>query len=390
MLFHWRKLLQGKESLQGRVYQEVLRQGRSQGRNSCCCHKERRLLPFQEGLSLASVISTKPERLLRLFLFRGLIPGFPERPVSVYPDGMNPDSPARAPHFPVWDAHVHCYPQAVIDDPSGWARKMGEPHWERLVTTGPQGWADPEAFLRIMDRDRIERVLLQGWYWENPETALRQNDWHAGWLSRYPDRFMACAAFHPAFGDPHAELEKAREWGAVAVGECLAQVQSADGWNHAGWSQLIDWTSGTGWPLCIHVTEPVGHDYPGRVETPLPELLALFEKYPRQKWICAHFGGGLPFYAMNSRVRKALGNVWYDSAAGPLLYDQRIWRTVVDLVGSEKILFGSDFPLLLYPGKSSDPDWGLLMDEFTSSGLSMDEMQAVAGGNLSKLLGISS
>jgi predicted TIM-barrel fold metal-dependent hydrolase len=287
---------------------------------------------------------------------------------------------------PLWDCHVHCYPDAVIADPVSWARKMGEPHWEQLVTNGPQGWAGPEDFLRIMDRDGIEKVLLQGWYWQNPESARVQNQWHAEWHASHPDRFMACAALHPELEDPVAELEKARNWGACAVGELLPGVQTTLGWAHPAWKAIIDWTSAAGWPLAIHVTEVVGHDYPGRVETPLPELLELFEQHPDQKWLCAHWGGGLPFHVLNKRVRKALSNVWFDSAAGPLLYDQRIWRTVVDLVGMEKVIFGSDFPLLLYPGKSSAPGWRDFLQELNDCGLNPPELRHIASGNLRALL----
>lgn len=299
---------------------------------------------------------------------------------------MNPETHQEKPPFPVHDAHVHCYPEAVIADPASWAREMGESHWLNLVTNGPQGWAGPEDFLRIMDRDGIEKVLLQGWYWENPESARRQNDWHAEWVGRHPDRFMACACIHPGLPDAVAELESAREWGAVAVGECLPQVQSPDGWGHPAWEVVIEWTTRAGWPLCIHVTEAAGHDYPGKVETPLSELLGLFERNPEQKWLCAHWGGGLPFYAMNRKVRNTLQNVWFESAAGPLLYDARIWQLAVQLVGSEKVVFGSDFPLRLYPAKEREPGWGRFLQEFRGSGLSAEELSQVASVNLTALL----
>ena len=45
-------------------------------------------------------------------------------------------------------------------------------------------------------------------------------------------------------------------------------------------------------------------------------------------------------------VRKALANVYFDSAASPLLYDQGIFSTVASAVGANQMLFGSDFPLL--------------------------------------------
>lgn len=287
----------------------------------------------------------------------------------------------------VWDAHVHCYPAEVAADPAGWAAEHGEPHWADLVTNGPQAWADPDQLVGAMDREGIAKVLLQAWYWENPDTAHLQNEWHAEWLRRHPDRFMACAAIHPAMKDAPAELEAARRWGARAVGECLPSIQDARGWRNPAWEGILDWTTRHGMPLCIHLTEPVGHAYPGRVDTPLPEIVGLFEQHPGQKWICAHWGGGLPFYSLNRRVRKALGNVWFDTAASPLLYDARIWKQVFDLVGPGKIMFGSDFPLRLYPRRESQPGWKSLLAELHASGIPAEARARITAGNLMGLMG---
>lgn len=280
---------------------------------------------------------------------------------------------------------MHCYPEAVIRDPVSWARSRGEQHWENLVTNGPQGWAGPDDLLRAMDRDGIEQVLLQAWYWENPETCRIQNEWHAQWTGQYPGRFAACTAIHAQMSDPVAELESAKSWGARGVGECLPNVQTDHGWADEAWHEILNWTASAGWPVCIHVTEPVGHEYPGREETPLMELVELFEKYPDQKWLCAHWGGGLPFYALNKRVKQAIANVWFDSAAGPLLYDSRIWKLACDAVGTDRILFGSDFPLLLYPRSSRDPGWQQLIEELQGSGLSEGDIGQICSSNWEQL-----
>jgi predicted TIM-barrel fold metal-dependent hydrolase len=54
----------------------------------------------------------------------------------------------------------------------------------------------------------------------------------------------------------------------------------------------------------------------------------------------------LPFYAHMPEVRKALANVYFDSAATPFLYDQSVFSTVASAIGPDRMLFGSDFPLL--------------------------------------------
>ncbi len=117
------------------------------------------------------------------------------------------------------------------------------------------------------------------------------------------------------------------------------------------------------------------------------ELVALFERFSEQKWLCAHWGGGLPFYSLNRRVGQALRNVWFDAAAGPLLYDARIWRIACDLVGADKILFGSDFPLRLYPRREPEPGWQGIFREMRASGLSDAQREAICRTNFQQLFG---
>ena len=66
------------------------------------------------------------------------------------------------------------------------------------------------------------------------------------------------------------------------------------------------------------------------------------------------------------------------SAAGSL-YDPKVYRLAIDLVGVDKILFGSDYPLL-----PPDP----YFDEMKTAGLSDAEMQQVCGLNAAKLFNL--
>lgn len=288
--------------------------------------------------------------------------------------------------IPVWDAHTHCYPREVARDPVGWARDQGERHWAELVTQGPQGWADPEEMLRAMDTAGIERALLLGWYWERADTARLQNEWHATWVDKHPGRFLAAMAVHPEMSGLSERLQEGLDWGAVLCGECLPEVQAPEGWEHPGWEEILHFSSERGWPLSLHVTEPAGHCYPGRVETPFEPLLRVFECHPRQKWLLAHWGGGLPFYGLNPRVARALSNVWFDSAATPLLYRKEVWRIIHQLVGPERMVFGSDFPLLLGPRGRKEPDWSRILDQVAAAGFSAADLEAILNGNLRDLL----
>jgi predicted TIM-barrel fold metal-dependent hydrolase len=78
-------------------------------------------------------------------------------------------------------------------------------------------------------------------------------------------------------------------------------------------------------------------------------------------------------------VKVALTNVWVDTAATTLLYDPAIFRIVSDLIGAERILFGSDYPLLSPRTQ---------IDAVGRAQLSLEERNAVLGDNAAGLLGI--
>jgi predicted TIM-barrel fold metal-dependent hydrolase len=103
-----------------------------------------------------------------------------------------------------------------------------------------------------------------------------------------------------------------------------------------------------GLPLLVHCTEEPGHEYPGKYGGFTAGALWRFLRdHEAARVIAAHWGGGLPFYALMPEVRRLLDarRVLFDTAASPLLYDPRVFRVAADLAGSERIAWGSDFPL---------------------------------------------
>jgi predicted TIM-barrel fold metal-dependent hydrolase len=106
--------------------------------------------------------------------------------------------------------------------------------------------------------------------------------------------------------------------------------------------------------------------------------MSLVERHPEARFILAHAGGGLPFYHLMPEVAEAASNVWYDTAASPLLYRPDLYRRLVDLAGVDRVLFASDAPLI-----------GLRrpLEHFAAAALNPAERVAVAGGNLARLLG---
>ena len=80
---------------------------------------------------------------------------------------------------------------------------------------------------------------------------------------------------------------------------------------------------------------------------------------------------------MKKEVRQTLKNVWFDTAASPFLYSPDMYRIAGEIIGFEKILFGSDYPLLA-PAR--------YVKEMASGRLSADQQKQILGLNAERLL----
>jgi len=296
--------------------------------------------------------------------------------------------------MPIIDAHTHCYPAEVYQNPRAWAEANHESHWADLVEPigrkSIQAWATPIEMLRDMDAAGVEKAVLLGWYWEQFETCVWHNDVMAHWHREAPDRFIAFAAVQPATspGQIIYELERAADLGLRGVGELHPGVQGFDSTSE-GWLALADWCVAHDWPVNFHVTEAAGHDHPGSVATPLNDFIRMAKQHPELRLILSHWGGGLPFFEQNSKLRQALHNVYYDCAASPLLYDANVFRNCVNLVGIDKLLFGSDYPLRVFPRQQKSADFKRFIDYIQSeTDFSAAELDQLFRGNFCKLLGL--
>jgi predicted TIM-barrel fold metal-dependent hydrolase len=291
------------------------------------------------------------------------------------------------------DAHVHLYPQEVSADPAGWAARMGEPLWAEMVLPRGgrrvrQGWADAERLLRDMDAAGVERAVLLGWYWERPSTCAWQNRYYAGCVRAHPDRLTAFATVQAEAGERALdEMRRARDEGLSGLGEMCPW---AFGMTPLGgfWPRVFEEAMAMGWPVNLHVTDPAGRRYPGRVETPLGDVVALAEAMPELRLVLAHFGGGLLFHELNPHCRRVLGNAVYDTAAAPLLYRGEVFAAAVEAVGAERLLFGSDYPLLVRPSEQTEPDLRRVVADVRAAGLAPSDEALVLVGNARRVFGL--
>lgn len=277
------------------------------------------------------------------------------------------------------DAHVHLYPPEVNRAPADWAAACGEAHWATLCTRRRKDGRPVQAFpsldqlLRDMDAAGVTKAVLLGWYWERPETCQMQNRFYAECLRAHPDRLAAFAAIHPAMTP--GEVAWAEDSGFAGLGELSPHSQGV-GLRDRTIRAMVEEAGRRKLAVNLHVTDPKSKRYPGWVETPLADFVQLAHDFPETNFILAHWGGGLAW----SAEAAALPNVWFDTAASPLLYGPEVWAKAK----SERVLFGSDYPLVLYPQVNSEPGFGGLIAEARKEGVSA----AVLGGNAAGLLSL--
>ena len=133
--------------------------------------------------------------------------------------------------------------------------------------------------------------------------------------------------------------------------------------------------------LLTHASEPVGHQYPGKGSITPEILYPLITGFPELTLVCAHWGGGLPFYALMPEVKKEMSHVFFDTAASPFLYSSQVYNQAIQMVGADKILFGSDYPLLRA---------NRLLKEISTLDLPEEIEHQILSGNAQRLLKVKS
>jgi predicted TIM-barrel fold metal-dependent hydrolase len=278
--------------------------------------------------------------------------------------------------MPVIDAHIHLFPDEVVANRE---RFLGmDPHFAALYANPRVRLATAEDALASMDRNGIDGAFALGFGWSDLGLCRMHNDYLLDIQRRFPARFAGFAAIQPRVGDQAlAEVARAVGGGLRGVGELMPHGQEfrLDDW--AVTDPLAAALAALDRPLIVHISEPVGHLYPGKGDVSPVAAWQLAARHPALKIVFAHWGGGLPFYELMPEVRVALRNTFYDSAATTYLYDFKVFRIVADLCGADRVLFATDYPLLRQ---------GPFLQRVRELALPTETLEAILGGNAARLL----
>lgn len=237
--------------------------------------------------------------------------------------------------------------------------------------------ASAEDVVASMRAAGVDRTVVMGFPWKDGAICREHNDYLLDAIRRFPDELIGFACIQPLDARDAQELERCLSNGMLGMGELGPDGQKfdiQDKWVLQASAEILE---ARDLPLLIHSSEPIGHDYDGKGKTHPWKLLKLAQNFPNLKIVMAHWGGGLPFYELMPEVREALSNVYYDSAASSFLYRHDVFPVVSRLVGVDRILWGTDYPLL---------SQAKFLERVRACGLPPDELEAVLGGNAQRLL----
>ena len=274
------------------------------------------------------------------------------------------------------DFHTHLFPQEIRYHRENYV--SAEPAFSLLYSSSKSKTAGAAELIQAMDENHVDKSVVFGFPWLNSETLKRHNDYIMGVVAKHPHRLIGLGCLNPANSDAVVEAERCIEGGLAGIGE-LAFYQS--GIDESALNQLtsiMQLCQNRQLPVLIHTNEPIGHQYPGKTPLSLAQIYRLIKEFPKNKIVLAHWGGGVFFYSLLKRqVRDYLKNVYVDTAASPYLYDPLIYELAIKLIGVDKILFGSDYPLLP-PSR--------YFDELEETGLTPSQVDHICGENARLLL----
>lgn len=241
--------------------------------------------------------------------------------------------------------------------------------------------ATTDDLIASMNKDGVDVSVVLNYGWKTHSLCVEINDYILESVARFPGRIIGFCNVSLDAGDTALkEVERCIKGGIKGIGEIRPDLMSGNDKFVEAIQPLAELAEKNGLILLTHTSEPVGHQYAGKGKATPDLIYTLITAFPNLKIVCAHWGGGLPFYALMPEVKEALRNVYFDSAASPFLYQPGVYKQVVELVGEDKILFGSDYPLI--------PQRRFLKEIRGLEQLQESTKQKILAGNAQRLLGI--
>lgn len=255
------------------------------------------------------------------------------------------------------DSHAHIFPTKVADRAT---RAIGEFYEAPMAYSG-----SASELLSSGSAINVERYIVHS-------TATRANqvvsinDFIIDEVSR-ESRLVGFGTIHPDFPEPEAEIDRIAKAG-------LRGVKIHPDFQHfpvdaPKMDAIYEILSSRGIPVLTHAGD-CRYDFSG------PRRIAkVLDRHPSLILIAAHFGGYTEWE--ESFELLAGRNLYLDTSSTLWKIKPELAIDILRKHGTEKFLFGSDFPMW---------DHRTELARFFALGLTDDENRAILGGNAARLL----
>ena len=221
--------------------------------------------------------------------------------------------------------------------------------------------------------------MVLGFPWRQERLWRRQHEVILEAMRRWPRKLIGFCAVHLLEPGAAREVERCLAAGFRGVGELAWYLEDLGDDLTPGLAPIAELCQHYRAPLLLHTNDPVGPVYPGKAAISLPALYPAIKAFPEVDWILAHWGGGLPFYGlMKKEAPRSSAGSTSTPPPPPTCTGPQIYRLAAEMVGPDKILFGSDYPLLPV---------SRYLKEMEDANLPEDWREMILGENLARLLG---
>lgn len=200
-----------------------------------------------------------------------------------------------------------------------------------------------------------------------PQTVESINDFIAKEVASH-DNLFGFMAMHQDFDDPRAEMERAQGMGLRGI-KLHPDTQGVD-MDDPRLMRVYELAEARGLPVMIHCGDyRYDYSHPRR-------LKRILHEFPRLVVNAAHFGGwSIQDYALEFLEDE---RCFLDVSSSMRFLGPRRTRELVHLYGTDRILFGSDFPMWK-PGDE--------LERFASLGFGAREFEEMCWHNAERFLG---
>jgi predicted TIM-barrel fold metal-dependent hydrolase len=274
------------------------------------------------------------------------------------------------------DVHTHIFSEDVCKHRESYFK--GEEPFQLLYDSPKSRLVMAEDLIRSMDENGVDKSVTFGFPWKKEDYFKKNNDYILASVNKFPDRLIGLCCVDMYRPGAAKEVERCLDAGLSGVGELAFYQSGIEAEALKRLEPVMALCREKNMPVMIHTNEPVGHQYPGKTPNTLSQIYDLAKTFPDNKIILAHWGGGIFFYTLlKKEVKETLKNIYYDTAASPFLYSPEIYQAAINMAGIEKILMGTDYPLLP-PAR--------YFRELETAGISPPEKEQICGGNAAQLL----